>query len=35
MDVLNKNLVGSYEVDEEFGSEIQNLGGTNQEIPKP
>lgn len=35
MDVLNKNLVGSYEVDEEFGSEIQDLGGTNQEIPKP
>jgi len=35
MDVLNKNLMGSYEVDEEFGSEIQDFGGTNQEIPKP
>jgi hypothetical protein len=29
MDVLNKNPVGRYEVDEEFGSEIQDLGGTN------
>ncbi len=35
MEVLNINLVGRYEVDEEFGNEIQNLGGTNQKIPKP
>ncbi len=34
MDVLNKNLVGRYEVDENFCSEIQDLSGTNQEIPK-
>jgi len=34
VDALNKNLVGRYEVDENFGSEIQDLSGTSQEIPK-
>jgi hypothetical protein len=29
VDALNKNLVGRYEVDENFGSEIQDLSGTN------
>ncbi len=29
MDALNKNPAGRYEVDEEFGNEIQDSGGTN------
>ncbi len=31
--VLSRNLVGRYEADEDFGNEIQDLGGTSQEIP--
>lgn len=34
VDALNRKPVGRYEVDEEFGNEIQDLGGTNQEVPK-
>ncbi len=34
VDALNINPVGRYEVDEEFGNEIQDLGGTSQEVPK-
>jgi len=26
--VLSRNLVGRYEADEDFGNEIQDLGGT-------
>jgi hypothetical protein len=29
MDALSRNPMGRYEVDEEFGNEIQDLGGTN------
>jgi hypothetical protein len=35
VDALNKNPVGRYEGNEDFGNEIQDLGGTSQEIPKP
>jgi hypothetical protein len=28
VDVLSRNLVGRYKVDEDFGNEIQDLGGT-------
>ncbi len=28
VDALNRNLVGKYKVDEAFGNEIQDLGGT-------
>ncbi len=34
VDALDKNLVGRYEADEDFGIEIQDLNGINQEIPK-
>lgn len=34
VDALDKNLMRRYEVDEDFGIEIQDLSGTNQEIPK-
>jgi hypothetical protein len=29
VDVLNRNLVQRYEIDEDFGNEIQDLGGIN------
>jgi hypothetical protein len=34
VDALDKNLVGRYETNEDFGIEIQDLSSTNQEIPK-
>ncbi len=34
VDALDKNLVGRYVVDEDFGIDIQDFSGTNQEIPK-
>jgi hypothetical protein len=35
VDALSKNLVGRCEANEDLDSEIQDLGGTSQEIPKP
>jgi len=34
VDALDKNLVGRYAANEDFGIEIQDLSDTNQEIPK-
>ncbi len=33
VDALNKNIVRKYKVDEDFGNQIQDLGGISQENP--